>query len=72
VSDEFIVPLCRTHHREIHRSSDEVAWWKKAGIDAPAAADRLWRETHLARATAIETSQEITDSSGACAAKLDQ
>jgi hypothetical protein len=49
VSDEFIVPLCRTHHREVHRSSDEIAWWKKSGIDALEAAQKLWRETHLVR-----------------------
>ena len=48
VSDEFIVPLCRTHHREVHRSSDEVAWWKQSGIDALDAARKLWRETHTA------------------------
>jgi hypothetical protein len=46
VSDEFIVPLCRTHHREVHRSSDEVAWWRQSGIDALEAAHKLWRETH--------------------------
>jgi hypothetical protein len=46
VSDEFIVPLCRTHHREVHRSSNEVAWWKQSGIDALEAAHKLWRETH--------------------------
>ena len=27
VSDEFTVPLCRGHHREIHRCGDEGAWW---------------------------------------------
>jgi ERF superfamily len=48
VSDEFIVPLCRTHHREVHRSSDEVAWWKQSGIDALETANKLWRETHAA------------------------
>jgi hypothetical protein len=26
VSDEFTVPLCRTHHREIHRCGDEGLW----------------------------------------------
>ena len=31
VSDEFTVPLCRGHHREVHRSGDEMAWWKGAG-----------------------------------------
>jgi ERF superfamily len=46
VSDEFIVPLCRTHHREVHRSSDEIAWWKQSGIDALKTAHKLWRETH--------------------------
>jgi hypothetical protein len=25
VSDEFVVPVCRTHHRELHRSGNEVA-----------------------------------------------
>jgi hypothetical protein len=33
VSDEFVAPLCRTHRREVHRVSDERAWWKQAGID---------------------------------------
>jgi hypothetical protein len=50
VSDEFTVPLCRGHHREVHRSSDEIAWWIQAGIDALAAAQKLWRETHPVRA----------------------
>ena len=27
VSDEFTVPLCRGHHRELHRCGDEAAWW---------------------------------------------
>jgi len=26
VSDEFTVPLCRMHHRELHRGADEAAW----------------------------------------------
>jgi hypothetical protein len=47
VSDEFAVPLCRTHHRALHRSGDEVAWWKSAGIDAVAIAHRLWQHTRL-------------------------
>jgi hypothetical protein len=46
VSDEFAVPLCRGHHREVHRSGDEAAWWTKAGIDPTAAARALWLETH--------------------------
>jgi hypothetical protein len=33
VSDEFAVPLCRTHHRAVHRSGDEVARWQAANIN---------------------------------------
>jgi hypothetical protein len=46
VSDEFTVPLCRGHHREVHHSSDEATWWKKSDIDPTAAARALWRKTH--------------------------
>ena len=56
VSDEFTVPLCRSHHREVHRSSDEAAWWKRAGVDALAVAHDLWRETHPVRVAANEAS----------------
>jgi hypothetical protein len=38
VSDEFTVPLCRGHHREVHRCGDEAAWWNKTGINPSAAA----------------------------------
>jgi hypothetical protein len=30
VSDQFTVPLCRLHHRELHRHGDEVTWWAAA------------------------------------------
>ena len=46
VSDEFTVPLCRGHHREIHRCGDEVEWWRNAGIDPTVSARTLWLETH--------------------------
>jgi hypothetical protein len=44
-SDEFAVPLCRIHHREAHRASDERAWWKAVGIDPLKIARKLWRDT---------------------------
>ena len=47
VSDEFTVPLCRAHHREVHNCGDEVAWWQRAGINAAAMARTLWLETHF-------------------------
>ncbi len=46
VSDEFTVPLCRGHHREVHRSGNEVTWWSKVGIDPSVTARALWLETH--------------------------
>jgi hypothetical protein len=46
VSDEFTVPLCRGHHREVHRFGDEAAWWQRAGMDPVAAARALWLKTH--------------------------
>jgi hypothetical protein len=46
VSDEFTVPLCRGHHREVHHSGDEAKWWKKAGIDPTVNARALWLKTH--------------------------
>ena len=46
VSDEFTVPLCRGHHREVHRSGDEAAWWTKISIDPAVPARALWLETH--------------------------
>ena len=33
VSDEFTVPLCRAHHRELHRTGKESDWWAKAGLE---------------------------------------
>jgi hypothetical protein len=47
VSDEFAVPVCRTHHRAVHRHGDEAAWCKFAGIDAVAIGKRLWQYTRL-------------------------
>jgi hypothetical protein len=46
VSDQFTVPLCRGHHREVHRCGDEAAWWGKVGIDPTIAARLLWLKTH--------------------------
>jgi hypothetical protein len=45
VSDEFSVPLCRTHHRELHRRGDERAWWKGVKIDPLDVARKLWEVT---------------------------
>jgi ERF superfamily len=52
VSDEFTVPLCRIHHREIHCVGHEAAWWSKFGIDPYLVAAALWARTRPARSVA--------------------
>jgi hypothetical protein len=46
VSDKFAVPICRLHHRELHRRGNERVWWQNQGIDPLAAAATLWARTH--------------------------
>ena len=46
VSDEFTVPVCRLHHRELHRHGDEAAWWTGLHIDPVPIAFDLWGRTH--------------------------
>jgi hypothetical protein len=46
-SDEFAVPLCRVHHRAVHRARDERAWWQAADIDPIKVARKLWKETRI-------------------------
>jgi hypothetical protein len=58
VSDEFTVPLCRGHHREVHRCGNEAAWWAKARIDPTIAARTLWLETHPLPAASSSSSHE--------------
>ena len=65
VSDEFTVPLCRGHHREVHRSGDEAAWWKNTGIDPTAHARALWLDTHPLPAASDITDPERATSLGA-------
>jgi hypothetical protein len=42
VSDEFTVPLCRAHHRELHRDGNERMWWANVQIDPLLTAKELW------------------------------
>jgi hypothetical protein len=47
VSDEFAVPLCRSHHRALHRVGNELGWWKATGIAPLNVARRLWGQSRL-------------------------
>src|SRR5262249_29168484 len=46
VSDRFTVPICRLHHRELHRRGNERVWWRRQEIDPLAIAATLWGKTH--------------------------
>ena len=54
VSDRFAVPICRLHHRELHRRGNERAWWQSQGIDPLVVAATLWARTHAVAAADAE------------------
>jgi hypothetical protein len=31
--DDFAVPLCAEHHRQLHAAGDERSWWAIKGVD---------------------------------------
>jgi len=53
VSDEFTVPLCRGHHRQLHQAGNEVNWWENLKIKPLEIAKELWDQTHP-QATAVD------------------
>jgi DNA recombination protein Rad52 len=42
VSDAFTVPLCALHHRDLHTTGHEIAWWERKKIDPLPVAGELW------------------------------
>jgi hypothetical protein len=70
VSDEFTVPLCRGHHREVHRSGDEAAWWRRQGVDPVPAARALWLESHPLPSTGGRTAMKTNRRSGGRSTEL--
>jgi hypothetical protein len=45
VSDEYTIPICRSHHRELHRYGDEASWWAGVNLDPVPIALALWQRT---------------------------
>jgi len=45
VSDEYTVPLCREHHRQLHRHGNEKAWWANVNVSPLEVARSLWDTT---------------------------
>jgi hypothetical protein len=64
VSDEFTVPLCRSHHRELHRHGDEVAWWAKMHLKPIPAARQFWLTGPVHEPSSSTSSLPITPSQG--------
>ena len=64
VSDEFTVPLCRVHHRELHRTGNERSWWNQLNIDPVPIAFRFWQQTRgVASEASDQPKAQIADAS---------
>jgi hypothetical protein len=51
VSDAYTVPVCRLHHRELHRYGDEASWWVGVNVDPLPVALELWLRSRSDPAT---------------------
>jgi hypothetical protein len=61
VSDEFTVPICRVHHRDLHGYGDEASWWAGVGIDPLPIALELWRRSRLTCSLAATSSVPLSN-----------
>ena len=61
VSDEFTVPLCRGHHRQVHQAGNEVAWWETLKINPIKIAKQLWEQTTLPSSSIRSLAQEDSE-----------
>jgi hypothetical protein len=43
VTDQYTVPVCRLHHRELHQYGVEASWWATVNTDPFLIALELWR-----------------------------
>ena len=46
VSDKFTVPVCRIHHRDLHKRGNERSWWEGQRVDPLPIAASLWLASH--------------------------
>jgi DNA recombination protein Rad52 len=58
VSDEFTVPLCAEHHRELHLSGNERDWWDQRGLVPLAEARALWQRSSSPTATSSKEERQ--------------
>jgi DNA recombination protein Rad52 len=59
VSDAFTVPLCALHHRDLHTTGNELAWWEKTKICPLPVANDLW---NMSRGRAVTADAEALHS----------
>ncbi len=64
VSDEFTVPLCRGHHRQLHQAGNEVVWWENLKIKPLKIAKGLWEESHARSTPIVDENILQTDGDG--------
>jgi len=57
VSDEFTVPLCRKHHRELHRHGNEATWWVNMQVAPIPIANELWERSPVSAASTTRGNQ---------------
>jgi hypothetical protein len=69
VSDEYTVPVCRLHHRDLHSYGDEASWWAGLGIDPLPIALELWRRSRLTYSFDTTGSEPLSDAIPPPAAK---
>ena len=65
VSDEFTVPLCAIHHRDIHTTGKEREWWQERKIDPLKVASDLWQRSRAHYSTAREADRVQVPSTSA-------
>jgi hypothetical protein len=61
VSDEYTVPVCRLHHRDLHGYGDEASWWAGIGIDPLPIALELWQRSRLTYSLAATWSEPLSN-----------
>ena len=64
VSDEFTVPVCRFHHRELHRHGNEAAWWQSIKIEPLPVTYRLWQHSRLNGTAEASVTTTLADCRG--------
>jgi DNA recombination protein Rad52 len=62
--DQWVVPLCRLHHRALHDAGDETQWWQARKIDPVALAEELWARSrrinqHSSRSAPVEDDNDL-------------